>query len=49
MYTANFAIPLVGTWAFGGASIAMFYAYLIGFDMLNNIGHCNFEFIPRGS
>jgi sterol desaturase/sphingolipid hydroxylase (fatty acid hydroxylase superfamily) len=47
MYTANFAIPLLGTWAMGGASIAMFYAYLIGFDVLNNIGHCNFEFIPR--
>jgi hypothetical protein len=37
----------LGTWAFGGASIAMFYAYLLGFDVLNNIGHCNFEFIPR--
>jgi len=47
MYTANFAIPLLGTWAFGGASIAMFYAYLLGFDLLNNVGHCNFEFIPR--
>ena len=47
MYTANFAIPLVGTWAMGGASIAMFYIYLIGFDVLNAIGHCNFEFIPR--
>ena len=27
--------------------IAMFYIYLIGFDVLNAIGHCNFEFIPR--
>ena len=24
----------------------MFYAYLLGFDLLNAIGHCNFEFIP---
>ena len=47
MYTANFAIPLLGTWALGGASIAMFYIYLLGFDVLNAIGHCNFEFIPR--
>jgi len=46
MYTANFAIPLLGTWAVGGASIAMFYVYLLGFDMLNIIGHCNFEFFP---
>uniref|UniRef100_A0A7S4PEJ6 Fatty acid hydroxylase domain-containing protein n=1 Tax=Guillardia theta TaxID=55529 RepID=A0A7S4PEJ6_GUITH len=46
MYTANFAIPLVGTWLAGGASISMFYLYLLGFDLLNMIGHCNFEFFP---
>ena len=46
-YTANFAIPLLGTWAYGRASIAMFYVYLLGFDVLNAIGHCNFEFFPR--
>ena len=46
MYTANFAIPLVGTWMAGGASIAMFYMYLLGFDLMNIIGHCNFEFFP---
>mmetsp|Transcript_28759 Transcript_28759/g.72893 ORF Transcript_28759/g.72893 Transcript_28759/m.72893 type:complete len:697 (-) Transcript_28759:4-2094(-) len=46
LYTANFAIPLLGTWAVGGASIAMFYTYMLGFDLLNIIGHCNFEFFP---
>lgn len=46
MYTANFAIPLVGTWLWGGASVAMFYIYLLGFDALNEIGHCNFECFP---
>lgn len=45
-YTANFAIPMVGTWMLGGCSIAMFYAYTIGFDLLNCIGHCNWEFVP---
>jgi len=30
MYTANFAVPLLGTWACGGASMAMFYVYLLG-------------------
>ena len=45
-YTANFAIPLLGTWAAGGSSWAMFYAYLLGFDLLNAVGHCNFEFVP---
>ena len=46
MYTANFAIPLLGTFFGGGASWAMFYVYLLGFDFLNAIGHCNFEFVP---
>ncbi len=30
----------------GGASVAMFYVYMLGFDLLNIIGHCNFEFFP---
>lgn len=47
MYTAVFAIPLLGPFFQGGASIAMFYSYMIGFDTLNMIGHCNFEFVPR--
>jgi sterol desaturase/sphingolipid hydroxylase (fatty acid hydroxylase superfamily) len=47
MYTAVFAVPLLGPFFMGGASIAMFYAYLLGFDLLNSIGHCNFEFMPR--
>jgi len=45
-YTANFAIPLVGTWALGTASVSMFYIYFLAFDFLNAMGHCNFEFIP---
>eukprot|EP00526_Cylindrotheca_closterium_P005305 CAMPEP_0113623458 /NCGR_PEP_ID=MMETSP0017_2-20120614/12067_1 /TAXON_ID=2856 /ORGANISM="Cylindrotheca closterium" /LENGTH=620 /DNA_ID=CAMNT_0000533407 /DNA_START=16 /DNA_END=1878 /DNA_ORIENTATION=+ /assembly_acc=CAM_ASM_000147 len=47
MYTANFAIPLLGPFFQGGASVSMFYAYLLGFDIMNAIGHCNFEFVPR--
>lgn len=47
MYTAVFAIPLLAPWALGTGSIAMFYAYLLGFDFLNCIGHCNFEFFPQ--
>jgi len=46
MYTINFAIPLIGTWMAGGASVAMFYIYLLGFDLLNILGHCNFELFP---
>lgn len=47
MYTAVFAIPLLGPFFMGGASISMFYVYLLGFDIMNCIGHCNFEFFPR--
>ncbi len=39
-------MPLIGTWLAGGASITMFYVYLLGFDQLNMIGHCNFEIFP---
>lgn len=46
LYTSIFAIPMLGTWLLGGASIAMFYVYWLGFDFLNAIGHCNFEFMP---
>ena len=46
MYTANFAIP-PGRGRSGRCPISMFYAYLLGFDLLNNIGHCNFEFMPQ--
>lgn len=46
LYTAIFAIPMLGTWLLGGASIATFYVYWLGFDFLNAIGHCNFEFVP---
>jgi len=51
-YTATFAIPMLGTWAVGkfggggGASVAMFYCYTAGFDVLNMVGHCNWEFVP---
>ncbi|XP_024387740.1 very-long-chain aldehyde decarbonylase GL1-1 [Physcomitrium patens] len=46
MYTATFALPFLGTWALGGASIGMFYFYWLFFDFMNAIGHCNFEFFP---
>jgi WAX2 C-terminal domain/Fatty acid hydroxylase superfamily len=47
MYTAVFAIPLLGPFFQGNASKTMFYTYMIGFDVMNMIGHCNFEFMPR--
>lgn len=26
--------------------MGMFYLYAIGFDFMNAMGHCNFEFMP---
>ena len=53
MYTAVFAVPLLGPHFFfegsqiqSHVSLSMFYVYLVGFDVLNAIGHCNFEFMP---
>lgn len=55
-YTANFAVPMLGTWLCGaapllgahagGCSLAMFYTYTACFDVLNMVGHCNWEFVP---
>jgi hypothetical protein len=39
-------IPFAGTWLLGRASMSMFYVYAIGFDFMNAMGHCNFEFMP---
>jgi hypothetical protein len=55
-YTANFAVPMLGTWLCGaaplaaahtgGCSLATFYVYTSVFDVLNMVGHCNWEFVP---
>lgn len=55
-YTANFAVPMLGTWLCGaaplaavhtgGCSLATFYLYTSVFDVLNMVGHCNWEFVP---
>lgn len=45
-YIAIFALPGVLTFFGGQGSVSMVYAYLLTFDFLNGLGHCNFEFIP---
>ncbi|CAM6108701.1 unnamed protein product [Calypogeia fissa] len=45
-YSAVFAVPQVGAWALGGGSIGMIYFYSLGFDFMNAVGHCNWEFFP---
>lgn len=44
--SAIMALPGVLTFLGGRGSIAMIYAYLLSFDFLNGLGHCNFECTP---
>ncbi|KAJ8539857.1 hypothetical protein K7X08_014109 [Anisodus acutangulus] len=46
-YYALFAIPVLATEFAGTTSIASIGAYVIYTDFMNNMGHCNFEIIPK--
>ncbi|XP_028796029.1 very-long-chain aldehyde decarbonylase CER1-like [Neltuma alba] len=46
-YVALFAIPQFATLFTKTASIASVYGYLFFIDFMNNLGHCNFEFLPK--
>uniref|UniRef100_A0A6T1L6G4 Fatty acid hydroxylase domain-containing protein n=1 Tax=Alexandrium monilatum TaxID=311494 RepID=A0A6T1L6G4_9DINO len=46
-YLANFSFPfLVPAWC-GLFSYELIYVYFVWFDLMNCIGHCNFEAMPR--
>ncbi|KAK9930119.1 hypothetical protein M0R45_027174 [Rubus argutus] len=45
-YFMLFAIPMVATLLTGTASITSYFFYITYIDFMNNMGHCNFEFIP---
>lgn len=46
-YFTLFAIPLLTTLFTRTASIISFVGYVTYIDFMNNMGHCNFEFIPN--
>ncbi|KAJ4832148.1 hypothetical protein Tsubulata_015984 [Turnera subulata] len=46
-YFALFAIPLLTTVFTGTASIVSVFVYVIFIDFMNNMGHCNFELVPK--
>ncbi|KAM5554428.1 very-long-chain aldehyde decarbonylase CER1 [Rosa sericea] len=46
-YFMLFAIPMVATLLIGTASITSYFVYITYIDFMNNLGHCNFEFIPN--
>lgn len=45
-YFALFAMPLVTTVLTGAGSIVPIFGYVTYIDLMNNMGHCNFELIP---
>ncbi|KAG7946042.1 hypothetical protein I3843_14G017700 [Carya illinoinensis] len=47
VYFMLFTIPLLTTVFTGTASIASFAGYITFIDFMNNLGHCNFELIPK--
>uniref|UniRef100_A0A5B6ZZW7 Protein ECERIFERUM 1-like n=1 Tax=Davidia involucrata TaxID=16924 RepID=A0A5B6ZZW7_DAVIN len=46
-YFLLFAIPMLTTVFTGTASMAVVFGYPTYIDLMNNMGHCNFELIPR--
>ncbi|KAL5990375.1 hypothetical protein ACLOJK_011275 [Asimina triloba] len=46
-YFALFAIPLLTTTLTGTSSIISVFGYFAYIDLMNNMGHCNFEMVPR--
>ncbi|KAL0429397.1 UNVERIFIED_CONTAM: Very-long-chain aldehyde decarbonylase CER1 [Sesamum radiatum] len=46
-YFLLFAIPILGTVLNGTASLASIFGYITYIDLMNNMGHCNFELIPK--
>ncbi|KAI3444861.1 hypothetical protein Pfo_001526 [Paulownia fortunei] len=46
-YFVLFAIPLLTTVFTGTASLISFAGYITYIDFMNNMGHCNFEHIPK--
>ncbi|CAK9238256.1 unnamed protein product [Sphagnum jensenii] len=46
LQTGLIGLAMVVTVMLGGASISMIYIYLLTFDFLKCMGHCNCEFVP---
>ncbi|KAB1222663.1 Protein ECERIFERUM 1 [Morella rubra] len=47
IYFMLFAIPMVATLLAGTASVVSITGYLTYVDFMNNLGHCNYELIPK--
>lgn len=47
VYAGIFIIPIIGTWALGRVTLSVVFLYMVTFDFMNAVGHCNFEFVPE--
>ncbi|RRT62889.1 hypothetical protein BHE74_00044247 [Ensete ventricosum] len=47
VYFLLFSIPMVTTIVTGRASILALLGYVAYIDLMNNMGHCNFELVPK--
>ncbi|XP_062175150.1 very-long-chain aldehyde decarbonylase CER1-like isoform X1 [Alnus glutinosa] len=47
VYFILFAIPMLTTSFTGTASMTSFFGYVTYIDFMNNLGHCNYELIPK--
>ena len=47
LYYGLFSIPMLTTIITGTQSIVAVYIYITYIDFMNNLGHCNFELIPK--
>jgi len=47
VYYFLFAIPMLSTIYIGNASVLGFVLYIAYIDFMNNMGHCNFELVPK--
>jgi hypothetical protein len=46
MLSVVIGIPMLGASVMGYGSISMIYAYVLIFDFLRCLGHCNVEVVP---
>ena len=47
VYYLLFAIPMLSTIYVGNSSVMAVVLYIAYIDFMNNMGHCNFELVPK--
>lgn len=47
VYYLLFAIPMLSAVYMGNSSVMAIVLYIAYIDFMNNMGHCNFELVPK--